>query len=227
MPSDFDSCSLCNPKWEAFVELVDPSIQNCELTKSLHVRINQWYHSQFQRRVCRDPHNNQNEFTRYNGHLPKFHLPVYLLAHSSSAYIRLLAQSISHDILRFQIHYYSTVTVMARSFAFQCALFAIAFFLIVTPSVEGAVTCSTVASSLSPCIGYIRGKGPLMAACCGGVRRLNSAANTTWARQLTCNCLKTLASKIPGVKYNLAAGVPGKCHVNVPFPISPSTDCSR
>ena len=116
---------------------------------------------------------------------------------------------------------------MARSFAFVCSLLVVAGILISAQRAESAVTCATVASSLSPCVNYIRGMGPLTAGCCGGVKSLNSAANTTPTRQLTCNCLKSLATKIPGVKYNLALGVPGLCKVNIPYAISPSTDCSR
>ena len=116
---------------------------------------------------------------------------------------------------------------MARSFAFVCSLFVVAGVLLMAQRAESVVTCNSVASSLSPCISYIRGLGPLTASCCGGVRSLNNAANTTPTRQLTCNCLKSLATKIPGVKYNLAEGVPALCKVNVPFRISLSTDCSR
>ena len=103
----------------------------------------------------------------------------------------------------------------------------IACILIAAPRAESAVSCNSVASSLSPCINYIRGMGPLTAGCCGGVRNLNSAAKTTPDRQTTCNCLKSFAGRIPGVRFNLAAGVPGMCKVNVPYAISPSTDCSR
>ncbi|XP_020253692.1 non-specific lipid-transfer protein-like, partial [Asparagus officinalis] len=90
-----------------------------------------------------------------------------------------------------------------------------------------AVTCSGVASALAPCVNYVRGIGPLQAGCCNGVKTLSSAAMTGPARQATCNCLKSFAAKIPGIKYGLAAGVPAMCNVNVGYAISPSTDCSK
>ncbi|CAN0911006.1 Non-specific lipid-transfer protein [Linum grandiflorum] len=92
---------------------------------------------------------------------------------------------------------------------------------------DGAISCGTVASGIAPCLGYIRGAGPLTPACCGGVKSLNAAAKSTPDRQAACGCLKSAAGRIPGINYGLAGGLPGKCGVNVGFPISPSVDCSK
>ena len=117
---------------------------------------------------------------------------------------------------------------MARQVAlFSLLVITAAFLLISTPRVESAVTCGTVANAVSPCINYIRGAGPLTPACCGGVKGLNAAANTTPARQTACNCLKSLAGRISGLNAGLARGLPGRCGVNVPFVISTSTDCTK
>ncbi|KAI3408970.1 Non-specific lipid-transfer protein [Psidium guajava] len=71
-----------------------------------------------------------------------------------------------------------------------------------------------------------RGRAP---ACCNGIRSLYSAAKTTADRQGVCNCLKSAINGIPYNAYNAgrAAGLPGECRVNIPYKISPSTDCKR
>ena len=92
--------------------------------------------------------------------------------------------------------------------------------------VAQAITCGQVSSNLAPCINYVKSGGVVPPGCCSGIRNLNSAAKTTADRQATCNCLKQLSGSIPGVKPNLAAGLPGKCGVNVPYKISTSTNCA-
>ncbi|MGD7201736.1 non-specific lipid-transfer protein [Ralstonia pseudosolanacearum] len=95
--------------------------------------------------------------------------------------------------------------------------------VVAAPHAEAAISCGQVYSSVSSCYGYLRG-GPLAPACCSGVKSLNSKARTTPDRQAVCACLKNLAK---GVNLSLAAGLPGKCGVNVGYPISPSVDCSK
>lgn len=95
------------------------------------------------------------------------------------------------------------------------------------PIAEAGITCGQVTSSLSSCIAYLIGGGAVPQACCSGVKSLNAAANTTPDRQAACRCLKTAAASISGDIYGRAAGLPGKCGVNVPYPITPSTDCNK
>ncbi|XP_030466790.2 non-specific lipid-transfer protein 1-like [Syzygium oleosum] len=95
-----------------------------------------------------------------------------------------------------------------------------------SPAACAAVTCSQVTTTLAPCIGYLRGAAPLPDTCCSGVKSLNGAAQTTADRQAACRCLQSAAGSIPGIDFNLAAGLPGKCGVNVPYKISPSTNCN-
>ncbi|KAL0413792.1 UNVERIFIED_CONTAM: Non-specific lipid-transfer protein 2 [Sesamum radiatum] len=52
-------------------------------------------------------------------------------------------------------------------------------------------------------------------------------AQTTPDRQSVCSCLKSLAGSYKDVDLNKAAGLPGQCGVNIPYKISPSTDCSK
>ncbi|KAF8042181.1 hypothetical protein BT93_A0716 [Corymbia citriodora subsp. variegata] len=97
----------------------------------------------------------------------------------------------------------------------------------VAPLAESGVTCGQVASSVAPCLGYLRSGGVIPTACCSGIRSLNSAARTTPDRQTACRCLKAASGNIQGLNLGLVAALPRKCGVNVPYKISPSTDCSR
>ncbi|KAK1355547.1 Non-specific lipid-transfer protein [Heracleum sosnowskyi] len=101
-----------------------------------------------------------------------------------------------------------------------------------TPNVklaEGALTCGQVTGALAPCLAYLRTQGsvPVPVTCCNGVRGLNRAARTTVDRRTACNCLKQTATAISDLNLNAAVGLPGKCGVNIPYKISPSTDCNR
>ncbi|KAK4381724.1 Non-specific lipid-transfer protein 2 [Sesamum angolense] len=63
--------------------------------------------------------------------------------------------------------------------------------------------------------------------CCSGVKGLYGAAKTTPDRQSVCSCLKSLAGSYKDVDLSKAAGLPVQCGVNIPYKISPSTDCSK
>ncbi|KAL7106191.1 hypothetical protein ACP275_07G096700 [Erythranthe tilingii] len=96
----------------------------------------------------------------------------------------------------------------------------------VVPRGEAAIGCGAVVSYMKPCLPYVTGNSPL-GGCCGGIKSLNSAAKTTTDRQSVCVCLKSLASSFSGVNFGKAAGLPATCGVNIPYKISPSTDCSK
>ncbi|MDG6100341.1 hypothetical protein EXU34_23115 [Alteromonas sp. ZYF713] len=98
--------------------------------------------------------------------------------------------------------------------------------MVVAAPYAKALTCGQVASSVLPCLGYLKG-GPLPPACCNGVKGLVSAANSTPARKTACNCLKTIYNSNRNIDLGKAAGLPGKCGTSVPFKISPSTDCNK
>ncbi|XP_047330111.1 non-specific lipid-transfer protein 1-like [Impatiens glandulifera] len=76
------------------------------------------------------------------------------------------------------------------------------------PHAQAAVTCGSVASALSPCIGYVTKGGVVPPACCNGIKNLYKAATTTPDRKTVCTCLKGFAGS---TSYPLAAGIPGKC----------------
>ncbi|GAU30835.1 hypothetical protein TSUD_267550 [Trifolium subterraneum] len=111
----------------------------------------------------------------------------------------------------------ASMKVVACVVLMMCMIFA---------PTSGAISCGTVTINIAPCIGYVRsGAGP-SERCCAGVKRINDAAVTTPDRQAACKCLKSTASAIPGLKDDLAAGLPSKCGVNIPYKIGSSTDCA-
>ncbi|OAY44687.1 non-specific lipid-transfer protein P5 [Manihot esculenta] len=94
---------------------------------------------------------------------------------------------------------------------------------------RAAVTCEQVVTNLYPCINYVLRGGQVPGQCCTGIKNLFSAAQNTPDRRTVCKCMKSAISS-SGVAYNsynigLAAGLPAKCHVNVPYKIDPSTNC--
>ncbi|KAL1208481.1 Non-specific lipid-transfer protein 4 [Cardamine amara subsp. amara] len=93
----------------------------------------------------------------------------------------------------------------------------------IVASVDAAISCGTVAGSLAPCATYLTKGGMVPAPCCAGVKKLNAMAQTTPDRQQACRCLQSAAR---GIKPSLASGLPGKCGVSIPYPISTSTNCA-
>ena len=119
---------------------------------------------------------------------------------------------------------------MASSRALKLASVVVLMVMVVTappPQAEAAVTCGQVTSSLAPCIGYLRNGGQVPMACCQGVKALNNAASSTADRQTACDCLKKASATVPGIKLGSAATLPKVCGVNIPYKISPSTDCTK
>ncbi|KAK1426740.1 hypothetical protein QVD17_15419 [Tagetes erecta] len=92
---------------------------------------------------------------------------------------------------------------------------------------DAAVTCQTVISSLTPCASYLTRGGPVPPTCCNGINSLYKAATTTTDRQTACKCMEQAARMVPGILLDAASSLPGKCGVNIPYKISPNTDCSK
>ncbi|CAA7406208.1 unnamed protein product [Spirodela intermedia] len=100
--------------------------------------------------------------------------------------------------------------------------------LVAAPCANAAITCSRVATLLSACVSYLRGRsGPIHPPpppfCCTGLRSLNSLAKTKAERQAACNCLTQL---FRGVNLGRARTLPASCGVRIPYPISPTISCS-
>ncbi|KAI3852971.1 hypothetical protein MKW92_002650 [Papaver armeniacum] len=109
----------------------------------------------------------------------------------------------------------------------KLACVVLACMVAVAPyAAEGAISCGMVTSKIAPCLSYLTG-GALTSGCCPGVESLLAAAQTTPDRQAACNCLKSASTSIAGINYDNAASLPSKCGVNIPYQISPSTDCTK
>ncbi|PON92744.1 Lipid transfer protein/Par allergen [Trema orientale] len=115
---------------------------------------------------------------------------------------------------------------MASSAVIKIACVAVMVMVVAAPA-AGAINCGQVTSNLAPCINYARSGGNIPPTCCNGIRTVNNLAKTTADRQAACKCLQSAAGAIKGINFGLVAGLPGKCGVNIPYKISPSTNCAR
>ncbi|CAI0423827.1 unnamed protein product [Linum tenue] len=100
--------------------------------------------------------------------------------------------------------------------------------LVVAPMtpVDATLSCGQVVGNLSPCLNYLKNGGPVPAPCCNGVRSLAGSAKTAPDRRQACQCLKTAAGGISGLKENYAAALPAACRVTIPYKISTKTNCN-
>lgn len=94
------------------------------------------------------------------------------------------------------------------------------------PLGESVLECTDVTQYVSPCIPYVTQNGPL-GTCCDGIQGLFNAAQTTPDRQSVCNCFKSVTSGYSSAEADNAAGLPTQCGINIPYKLSPSTDCSK
>ncbi|XP_019446692.1 PREDICTED: non-specific lipid-transfer protein 1-like isoform X1 [Lupinus angustifolius] len=90
---------------------------------------------------------------------------------------------------------------------------------------QATITCDQVVSGLAPCLTYLQSGGAVPVTCCNGVKGLVALPKSTADKQTICNCLKSAASSTQFDPAN-AASLPGKCGVNLPYKITPSTDCN-
>ncbi|GAB2235985.1 hypothetical protein Drorol1_Dr00026431 [Drosera rotundifolia] len=93
------------------------------------------------------------------------------------------------------------------------------------PIAEATISCGQVVSTLSPCIGYVKGTEPeVRAPCCIAVKKLNG--NSTPDRRAECTCLKQFYGEHREFDIKKAAAIPHICNVNVGYEISLGVDCS-
>lgn len=89
------------------------------------------------------------------------------------------------------------------------------------------MTCGMVYHAVSPCLGYLTNKHGLRLRCCEGLTLLYSAARSGRDRRMACRCLKNAASRMRNINYQRASHLQGACGIQIPYKISPRTDCSR
>ncbi|XVF37416.1 hypothetical protein REPUB_Repub20aG0005900 [Reevesia pubescens] len=110
------------------------------------------------------------------------------------------------------------------------SLMLVVYMVVSAPEVtKAAVTCGDVVNHLMPCVSYVSNGGPLTEGCCNGIKTLYGQAQTSGDRQNVCNCIKSAVNgiRISNASLGLAAGLPDKCGLHLPYKISPSTDCNK
>ncbi|XP_059435076.1 non-specific lipid-transfer protein 3-like [Corylus avellana] len=123
----------------------------------------------------------------------------------------------------------SILIFMAASVVLKLTCLVLACMVASAPmAAEADIACNQVVSYLTPCVSYVASGGSVPAACCSGIKSLYDLAKTTADRQSVCRCLKQAVNGIPYTGYNigLAAGLPNKCGVNLPYNINPSANCN-
>nr|ACN30979.1 unknown [Zea mays] len=97
-------------------------------------------------------------------------------------------------------------------------------------AVRAAMSCSTVYSTLMPCLPFVQMGGAMPPQpCCGGIRSLLQQANNTPDRRTICGCLKNVANGAngSGTYISRAAALPSKCGVALPYKISTICGCLK
>lgn len=99
--------------------------------------------------------------------------------------------------------------------------------MVAAPYAQAAINCGLVSQSLAPCLAFLEnGNGP-SAACCKGVKTLQSLANTVQDKRTACRCMKSAAAAIPGINHKNTAALPGLCGVRIGTVAGPQTDCNK
>lgn len=92
------------------------------------------------------------------------------------------------------------------------------------------IKCDDVTNYLKPCMDYLLSGISVISQtgeCCTGIKNLNEVAKSSEDQQSVCNCLKEVARKAPSYMVKRAAVLPTKCGIQLPYQISPSTNCAR
>ncbi|KAI0502441.1 non-specific lipid-transfer protein 1 [Dendrobium catenatum] len=96
------------------------------------------------------------------------------------------------------------------------------------PRGEAQLTClEVVGGYFMACLYFLNSGGFLPAECCRGLRSLAEVAQAAIDRRSACNCLKMLVQGAAEEVLRRAGLLPETCQISdLPFVISPSTDCS-
>ncbi|MED6122608.1 hypothetical protein PIB30_037098 [Stylosanthes scabra] len=112
---------------------------------------------------------------------------------------------------------------------FYAVIYAALSATTTVPKVAALMSCDEVKNDLMPCLSFVLFGGFMVPQeCCNGARTVYGAAQTTPDRQAVCNCILNAIRGAPTTPFEVAnaASIPPKCGLNVPYPITPSIDCS-
>uniref|UniRef100_A0ACD6A6G6 Uncharacterized protein n=1 Tax=Avena sativa TaxID=4498 RepID=A0ACD6A6G6_AVESA len=103
---------------------------------------------------------------------------------------------------------------------------AAAVLVLAPRGASAAISCTTVYSTLLPCLGYVQSGGVVPPACCEGIKKVVSAGRSTPDRRAICACLKNIGSGAAGGPYaSRAEGLPGRCKAPLPYKTGPNGSC--
>ncbi|XP_047939053.1 non-specific lipid-transfer protein 1-like [Salvia hispanica] len=90
-----------------------------------------------------------------------------------------------------------------------------------------AVSCPQAVTMLIPCQDYlVNPSAKLTVPCCQAASKLNSLVHSRADIKDMCTCLTQAAAALH-VIADRAKSLPDQCHIHVPVPLDPNTDCSR
>ncbi|XP_031477807.1 non-specific lipid-transfer protein A-like [Nymphaea colorata] len=93
---------------------------------------------------------------------------------------------------------------------------------------NGELQCELVYNTMERCLPYVTGISDRpFSVCCDGVHRLRDILRTHDDRVKTCECLKAKVSSLHHLKESALGSLPIDCGLQLHFPISLDTDCSR
>uniref|UniRef100_A0ACD5WG76 Uncharacterized protein n=1 Tax=Avena sativa TaxID=4498 RepID=A0ACD5WG76_AVESA len=106
------------------------------------------------------------------------------------------------------------------------ALLVMAVLVLAPRGASAAISCSTVYTTLLPCLGYVQSGGAVPPACCQGIKKVVSAARSAPDRRAICGCLKNIGSGAAGGPYaSRAEGLPARCKAPLPYKTGPNGSC--
>ncbi|KAH6769360.1 hypothetical protein C2S51_014696 [Perilla frutescens var. frutescens] len=116
---------------------------------------------------------------------------------------------------------------MSKSFKVVLAAAVCVCMVAMILHADGAAgSCEPVLTAMNSCRNYLKQGGAVPDDCCKGVQSLNAAAKTPAVKRSYCECLKSEAKSL-GVNQQFASTLPKKCGVNIGYPISYNTNCTK
>ncbi|XP_044509849.1 non-specific lipid-transfer protein C, cotyledon-specific isoform-like [Mangifera indica] len=104
------------------------------------------------------------------------------------------------------------------------ALLSVLFFLANVG--EAAIDCDFVGTKTAGCVPFVTGKAKDPApACCSGLKELLEAVKSVDDKRVLCRCMKDAAKSLP-INDELLSQLPGRCQIDVGFPISSKMNCA-
>ncbi|KAL8461484.1 hypothetical protein ACS0TY_032818 [Phlomoides rotata] len=100
-------------------------------------------------------------------------------------------------------------------------------FALGAKSGKAALEYPDVVTTLLPCYDYLVGKADeVTSSCCQSANDLNGMVHSKPDLRTMCEYLKTIAARLQ-IIVPRAQAIPRTCHIQLPAPIDPNTNCNR